>query len=375
MNSPQIYAVIEDLRAKQVEARNAGDLDGALRLDGEIAAREADLKKQLATEDAMRTAPKPAPAKPTSAVAQFAAAARSHFRNAMSEGTAAAGGYTVPTEILAGIDRLRSDSTAIQLRDYVSVYNVNSMTGYKVVQTKNRLGAWSATNEGAALPIRNTPQYARIQYTAHKYGGVFPVTEELLEDSDDNITATLSQWIADGEIATENALILSKFDFTSAASLDSIDDIKYALNVTLGQAYKPSAVVMTNDDGLNVLDTIKVATGHNDYVLQPDHVEPMKTWLCAGALRVPLVIVPNSILASDSTYGAPFIIGDLREAIALFDRRLLTIKSSDSATVTNGNDVTINAFQDDEVIFKGTCRLDCAVRDADAYTTGYWSFS
>ena len=375
MNSRQIFAVVNDLEAKQVEAAAAGNTDEALKLEGEIKARKADLSKALELEDAMRTAPKREVSKQTDH--PFAAAARQLFKvsNAMNEGTGSAGGYTVPTEILEGIDKLKDDSTAVKLRDYVSVYNVSTLTGYKVVQTKNANGAWTATNEGAALPIGSTPTFAQVAYTIKKYGGVYPVTDELLEDSDANIEATLTQWIADAEIATENALILGKFDFTNAASLDSIDDIKYALNVTLGQAYKPNAVVMTNDDGLNVLDTIKVASGHNDYVLQPDHVDPMRTWLCAGTTRVPLVVVPNSILESDETYGAPFIIGDLREAIALFDRRQITIKSSDSATITNGNDVTINAFQMDQVIFRGTCRKDCAVRDSAAYTTGYWSFS
>lgn len=59
MNSRQIFAVIADLEAKQVKAVADGDADAALRLDGEIKARKADLEMALEAEDALRTNSKP----------------------------------------------------------------------------------------------------------------------------------------------------------------------------------------------------------------------------------------------------------------------------------------------------------------------------
>ena len=39
--------------------------------------------------------------------------------------------------------------------------------------------------------------------------------------------------------------------------LAGINDIKKALNVTLGQAFKGTSKIITNDDGLQYLDTLK----------------------------------------------------------------------------------------------------------------------
>ena len=43
--------------------------------------------------------------------------------------------------------------------------------------------------------------------------------------------------------------------------LNGLDDIKKVLNVTLGSAFKQSSRIITNDDGLQYLDTLKDSTG------------------------------------------------------------------------------------------------------------------
>ena len=94
------------------------------------------------------------------------------------------------------------------------------------------------------------------------------MTNELLADSDANIASTLIEWIGDEARVTENNLIMGQIKTKEEVELNGLDDIKKVLNVTLGSAFKQSSRIITNDDGLQYLDTLKDSTGR--YLLAPD---------------------------------------------------------------------------------------------------------
>ena len=123
---------------------------------------------------------------------------------------------------------------------------------------------------------------------------------------------------------------------------------------------------MTNDDGLNYLDTLK--DENQRYLLQPevDPAKPMQMNLCVGARKIPVVVVPNEVLTSDETNGIPFIIGSLKDYAKIFDRKRITIKASDIGTIGD-----LNAYEQDLTIFRAIERLDVEVLDSDAIVNGY----
>lgn len=100
------------------------------------------------------------------------------------------------------------------------------------------------------------------------------------------------------------------------------------------------------------------------YLLTPDLQDPMQMVLAVGARKIPLKVVPNAILAT-KTNKVPFIIGDLKEAIKIFDRQKLSIMTSNVAAVG-----TLNAFEQDLTLFRGIERFDCKVKDANAFVNG-----
>ena len=240
-------------------------------------------------------------------------------------------------------------------------------------------------NEGAAIGQKATPTFSQLSYSIDKYAGILPVTDELLADSDANISEVLMKWLAEEGVATENAQIISLIDpgstGTNIASAP-IDKIKNALNVTLGQAYAEGAAIITNDDGFNYLDTLKVNNGSadtNEYLLKPakDQTAPTPYTLAVGARNVPVVVIPNAIFPSTvvatgdnaGTY-IPMVVGDLYEAIEYFDRQKLTIKTTDTASINaldgSNNPIVISAFESDMTFFRGIMRLDVVSRDSNA---------
>ena len=350
-------------------------------------------------------------------VHEFAQAVRRGFKNLNNETTGADGGYTVPEDIQTRIEKYRE--AKFSLVNLIRKENVTTNKGRRTFQTKAQHAGFSKVNEAAAIGAVSGPQFTPLVYEIDKYAGYLPVTNELLEDSDANITAVMVEWLGEEAIATDNVQILAAIGTKAKTALTGIDDIKKAMNVTLGQAYAPTSVIVTNDDGLNYLDTLKKDANSNEYLLKPNQnqTSPYEYVLAVGARRVPVIVVPNGVLASTPTYSAstdtsvesgktyytrsgsgtsespyvytkvtsptgnpstssyyemdataqvPFIIGDLKEAIEKFDRKQLTLLTSNTAAVGQ-----INAFEQDLTIFRGIMRADYKVRDAGAFVNGY----
>ena len=343
-------------------------------------------------------------AKATDKVKNFANSIRK-IRNSMSEGTGTEGGYTVPEDVSTDIEHLRE--TKFSLQDLVSVEPVSTNSGKRTYKKRSSQTGFSKVGEGTTIGVKNTPQYDRISYSIGKYAGILPVTNELFEDSDANIYNELITWIADESRVTRNKLIIDAINKKPKIALNGLDDIKKALNVTLGQAFKETSKVVTNDDGLQYFDTLKDNDGN--YLLKANPNEPMKSNLTSGATIVPLRTIPNADFASENVYTKsvdatvqsgktyytesegvytvveepsgnpssqhyyentavriPIVIGDLKEGIKLYDRKKINIMTSNVAAAGE-----LNAFEEDLTLFRAIEREDVQVRDAGAFVNGY----
>lgn len=308
------------------------------------------------------------PEEPTKdAVHEFANAARNRFHvsNDMSEGSQTDGGYTVPEDIQTRInERREARASLIQL---VDVEPVSTNKGSRTFKKRAQQTGFTQIGEGGKIKKKETPQFERMDYEIKKYAGYFPVTNELFEDSDANITSVLVTWIGDESRVTRNNIIRNIINTKAKTELGGLDDIKKALNVTLGSAFKSTSKVITNDDGLQYLDTLKDADGK--YLLQPNPAEPMQLRLCAGATIVPVEVLPNAEFPSDVATAKkrkiPMVIGDLKEGIKFFDRKKLTIMTSNIAVAGD-----LNAFEEDLTLFRAIEREDCRVKDDQAFVNG-----
>ena len=150
-------------------------------------------------------------------------------------------------------------------------------------------------------------------------------------------------------------------------------------------------------------------------LLNPNPTEPNKIQLRVGATVIPIEVIPNATLQSEPVFEAtsdaaivsgktyytrsgsgteespykytavetpavgdissyyevtdykiPFEIGDLKEAVRIFDRNQTTILSSNVASVTG-----FNAFEQRGTLFRAEVRADYKVIDEDAWVNGY----
>lgn len=300
-------------------------------------------------------------------VKAFADAARAGFPKSMSEGSDPDGGYTVPEDIQTQINTYKE--AKFSLLQLVDNETVSTDKGQRTYKKRAQQTGFTKVGEGGKIGAKATPQFERISYEISKYAGYFPVTNELLEDSDANVTQTLISWIGDESRVTANKLILALIATKAQVALADLDAIKTAVNVTLGSAFKASSKIVTNDDGLNYLDTLKDATGR--YLLSPDPANTMQLRLAIGGTYIPVEVIPNEDLPSDTTTTqgktrVPVIIGDLKEGIKWFDRKKTTIMTSNVAAIGD-----LNAFEEDLTLFRAIEREDVKIKDEKAFVNGY----
>lgn len=235
------------------------------------------------------------------AVKAFASAARAGFPTSkaagstMNEGTNDDGGYTVPEDIVTRIERFRDSKPS--LRSLVSVEPVTTNKGRRTHKKRSQQTGFAKVSEGGKIPAKSTPLFSVISYIIQKFAGFFPVTSELLEDSDENITSVLVEWIGDEARVTENKNILTTILKKAAVDITGLDGLKKAVLVDLNAAFRATAKIITNANGLYWLSTLKDQNGRD--LLTPIPSEKGKMQLACGPVVVPVEDLPNDTLPND----------------------------------------------------------------------------
>lgn len=297
------------------------------------------------------------------ATAKFCKAVRSIIQGkGLVEGANEDGGYTVPEDIQTTVNKWAEVDYSL-LND-IDVVNVTTNKGARTYQKKSDADVFADLDENGAITKEITaPQFERVTYSIQDRAGFMPVSNDLIADSDANILAIVADWLGKANVATSNAKILEIIKAKDQVAISGINGIKQIVNVTLGQAYKGAAKIITNDDGLNYLDTLVDKDGR--HMLNPDPTDSARMMLRCGTVVVPIKVLPNKVLASAGTK-IPFIVGDLKSGIRKWDRQSMSVKASDVASIGN-----FNAFAMNMTLLRAIMRDDYTAMDNDAYVYGY----
>ena len=359
----QIKAKTDEAKTYMVDGENK-DLDKAEALMTEVKELQRKFELEKAVVEAGATGVPTTPVEggegePVDSTKALADAARSGFKS-MNEGTSADGGYTVPEDILTNINKYKE--AHFSLGTLIDRESVSTNSGRRTYQKRSQHTGFTEVGEGGKIGKTAKLQFEVMSYNIKKYAGYLPVTNELLEDSDAAISNVITEWLGEESIATENAQIIEKVNSVEATPLTGIKDIKKALTVTLA-LFKDTAKIVTNSDGLHFLDTLEDKNGRP--LLSPDPAKPMESYLSVGTRRVPVVVIPNEILASGDGGKIPVWMGDLHAFMKKFDRKQLTLTVSNTAAVEG-----FNAFEQDMTLFRAIEREDYQIKDDAAIVRG-----
>ena len=255
----------------------------------------------------------------------------------------------------------RSESRESLLGE-VTVAPVTTRGGKRTIKKRGQHQGFATVAEAAKFGKSATPQFAVLEYEIKKRGGYLPVTNELLEDSDNNIAAVAVEWLGDEARVTVNKEVLAVIQKKAAQDLKNLDGILKAW-VGLGSTFRATSKLITNDDGLLWLGTLK--DGNGRYLLTPNPADPKELRLCVGPYTLPVKTYDNDTIPTQDGR-IPMILGDLKEGVVYWDRRVFSIMVSDTAVVGE-----FNAFEQDMTIWRGSLRDDCTMRDDGAFINGY----
>lgn len=283
------------------------------------------------------------------------------YRAAMHEGGVTSdpdgdSSLIVPQDIQTRINEIMRSRVA--LSQYVRVERVNTLSGSRVLERDEDMTPLAAVDEYGEIPELDNPKFTPVNYQLRKRAGILPITNELLNDTDQNLLDYVADWIARKVLVTHNTLILDVLRGLTPETLASADDLKKVLNMSLDPDVSLNAVILTNQDGYHWLDTLKDNDGR--YLLQPDVTQPGRRVLFGR----PVVPVPNRYLPSTvdgDTVTAPFFIGALNQFEVLFTRGVYELAS----TREGGQ-----AWRRDTTELRVISRDDCRQWDAAAAVYG-----
>ncbi|MDM5301894.1 phage major capsid protein [Bacillus subtilis] len=262
------------------------------------------------------------------------------------------GGILIPEDIGRQIHEFKRQFEPLE--QYVTVEPVTTRSGTRLLEKNADMVPFSPVEELGNLPEIDQPKFTKISYSIVDYGGIMTLSNSMLNDSDQAIMSYVARWFAKKSVVTRNSLILAAIASLKKVDIDGLDGIKKVLNVTLDPMVSPGSIVMTNQDGYDWLDTLKDGTGR--YLLQPDPTNPTKKLLDGR----PVVPFTNRVLKTQKGK-APLIIGNLKEAIVLFDREQQSIASTDTGA---------GAFETNSTKVRGIEREDVRKWDEEAVVFG-----
>lgn len=368
--SEELLNKIKDKKTEVSDALRANDLAKAEAGKKELddLQKEYEMALEIEAEDVTNALPDPVPSglNPVNpktqkdSTAEFANMARHGFTNMMTEGTKASGGYTVPDDIQTRIETYR-DAT-FSLRKLVSVENVTTQKGERTFKKRKKRTGLIKTGEAEAAQKLADISFERQAYNIEKYTGFIAVTEELLDDSDANLTETIVQDIGEEARVTDNIEILAILDENQekVKEVTSYYDLLPVVITGLGSTFANSSTLVVNDTGAAWLYGLKDGNGRP--LVTPDVTAAAKNVAAFGPYRLRVEIIPNKDMPNAADGSTPIYVGDFKEAAKIFDRKRTTIKKSDTASIGD-----LNAFAEDLQLFKPVVRVDYVIRDKEAY--------
>lgn len=242
------------------------------------------------------------------------------------------GGYLVPEDVKTAINEYRR--SFVSLKDHVDVRSVVVPSGSEVYEKTSQLTGLTNITELGEIQEMNAEVFERITYKVKDFGGILPVSRFLLQDSPENLLAYLGKWFMKKQVVTENKEIIAVLKTLTKKAITKVDEIKEAFNVTLDPIFLDNTKVLTNQDGFNVLDSLKDKNGN--YLLQPVVTDPTKRTLFGKEV----IVLPNTHLPNEAANKFPLYVGDLREAVRVYELNELEIKSTD----VGGKSFTRNSY-------------------------------
>lgn len=266
------------------------------------------------------------------------------------------GGFLVPMDMETRIIEIAQELP--NLAQYVNTETVSVNSGIRTLEADGARKPFPLVGEMAAIGKTAQPRFKQLSYNCGKYGDRLPISNELLADAT-SFMEYVARWFAQRYVATQNELIRGLLDtlpftaFAGATDTAIVKEVNRVFNKGLKKADSKAAVILTNQSGYDVLDSL--LDGNGRPLLKPDLSGDFTHYKGRRCDYFDDALFENHAVG-EVNY-APLYIGNLRAAITLFVRNGITM-----ATTNVGGD----AWENDCSEVRALCRMDAKFFEADA---------
>lgn len=281
------------------------------------------------------------------AIASFAALARGNFKDAMRSSSNEDGGFLITPEIEAGIMTLAS--TEGSMRAIADVRNTNRSS--VVINVRVSGAAAGHVGESEDRSVTDGPTYAQIEIPVHTQYAQPEITEDALEDADEDLAAEIMASIAEAlgsqdeedfitgdgvkkprgvlsyetkVCAKQKDLVWGKMGIVKTGKALSLAEAKpqntfITAKSLLHVRYRTGARLVINNTTAAELEKLTDSTGRPLWIDSVQEGQPPRF------NGIPVEI--NDFMPDiTNTDGLPFaLIGDFKKAYAIRDRRGMTM--------------------------------------------------
>lgn len=234
-------------------------------------------------------------------------------KGATRDFTSVEGGALIPEELLTPE---KAPEDVLDLTQLVNVRKVNRGSGkYPVIKKSG--GKMVSVAELEANPKLANPEIEPISYDIETYRGYIPVSQEVIDDADYDVTGLIDEELQSQELNTKNAQIATALKTAPAKAVTGLDGLKGVFNKDISKVYAPKAVISASL--YHELDTTKDDNGR--YLLQDNIASESGKTLFGKEV----VVLDDDVIGTSEGDLVGFI-GDPKAFITLFDRKQATVK-------------------------------------------------
>ncbi|CAI3409146.1 phage major capsid protein [Enterococcus cecorum] len=223
------------------------------------------------------------------------------------------GEVLIPEEILQAY---KKPIDQVDLKQYVRTVKVNSKSG-KMPIIKRSEGVMNTVAELAENPELAKPTFDEIAYDIDTYRGYIPVSQEVIDDADYDVTGLVAEAINDQTLNTTNKAIATVVKGLTAKEVTGVDGLKDLINKDIKKVYNVKLYISSSLYA--ALDKLKDKNGR--YLLQ-DSITAASGKVLLGK---EVVVLDDDVIGINADDMVGFV-GDLDAAVAYFDRAQTTLR-------------------------------------------------
>ncbi|MGN1193831.1 MAG: phage major capsid protein [Dorea sp.] len=231
--------------------------------------------------------------------------------------TSVEGGALVPEELLTP---QKTPEIEVDLKRYVKTVPVNSSNGKYPVITKSD-GKMSTVKELAQNPELAKPTIKEIKFEVETRRGYIPISQEIIDDADYDVTGLIRDDINSQSLNTTNADIAAVLKTATPKEVVGVDGLKDLVNKDIKKVYPIKFYVSASLYA--ELDKLKDKNGR--YLLQDSIVTQSGKML----LGREVVVLDDDMIGEKAGDTVGFV-GDAYSFVTYFDRKRTSVEWVDN---------------------------------------------